>query len=399
MTKQQWIAVCVLCAAAPACQRGRDDARRSNPDMPVQGADGSGPRAAIPASVKEVAVPKAEDPMKEADRDMQDVLTELQALGPKPIETLSAADARKQPTPSDAVKALLTKQGKSADPEAVSKVQERAIPGRAGPIPIRVYTPAGSGPFPVVVYYHGGGFVIATNDTYDASARALTNAAQAVVVSVEYRKAPEHKFPAAHEDALAAYRWVTSHTAALGGDVNRIAVAGESAGGNLAANVAIQARDQQLRQPVHVLLIYPVASSNLSSESYEKYRDAKPLDKAMMAWFTEQYFNSPADAHDPRISLIDAKLVGLPPTTIINAEIDPLAWDGEQLAKRLEAAEVPVKQKTYAGVTHEFFGMGAVVADARVAEEFAGERLKSGFDAAAERAKTAQTEPKRRAAE
>ena len=130
-----------------------------------------------------------------------------------------------------------------------------------------------------------------------------------------------------------------------------------------------------------MLLIYPIASSTTSSESYAKYADARPLNKAMMGWFTGHYFRSPADAQDPRINLVAAKLIGLPETTIINAEIDPLLSDGEELAKKLKEAEVPVKQKTYGGVTHEFFGMGATVGDAKDAMELACDRLKASFAA------------------
>lgn len=140
-----------------------------------------------------------------ADPQMKTVLDELTALEGKPIKTLSADDAREQPTPADAVMQVLKKQGRSTDPEPVGNVDDRKIPGPDGSIPIRIYTPQGAGPFPVIVYYHGGGWVIATIDTYDSSARALANAAHAVVVAVEYRKAPEHRFPVAHEDAYAAY--------------------------------------------------------------------------------------------------------------------------------------------------------------------------------------------------
>ncbi|HYQ15784.1 MAG TPA: alpha/beta hydrolase [Polyangiaceae bacterium] len=390
MANFKGLSVFVLGAAAAIGCRKPEDAARTQPElMKARGPDSVDSKEMPKPGMKQEAVPVVEDPMKHADDDMAAVLAELKALNGKPIESLSAAEARKQPTPTDAVQALLKKQGKSVAPEAVSKVQDRTIAASTGSLPVRIYTPAGADALPVVVYFHGGGFVIADNDVYDATPRALANGAQAIVVSVEYRKAPEHKFPAAHDDAVAAYRWVVKNAASFGGDGKRFAVAGESAGGNLAENVAIAARDDHELQPLHVLLVYPVASDNLSSDSYAKYRDAKPLNKAMMAWFTEQYFRTPADAHDPRISLIDAKLAGLPETTIINAEIDPLRWDGEQLAKKLELAEVPVKQKTYAGVTHEFFGMGAAVSDAQDAVKFASQRLKDSFEVAAKRVETA----------
>lgn len=173
-------------------------------------------------------------PPAKPDADMQAVLDQLAALGGKPIETLTAVEARKQPTPADAVKALLKKQGKSADPQRVGKVESRMIGGAVGQIPAKVYWPAGNGPFPVVVYFHGGGWVIADADVYDATPRALVNLAHCVVVSVNYRRGPEHKFPAAHDDANAAYAWVLKNAASVNGDPAKVAVVGESAGGNLA---------------------------------------------------------------------------------------------------------------------------------------------------------------------
>ena len=166
-----------------------------------------------------------------ADPQMKAVLDSLAALHPKPIETLSAAEARKQPGPPDAVKALLKKRGQSIAPLPVSAVQDRTVPGQSGAIPARVYTPEGTGPFPVVIYFHGGGWVIANINAYDASCRALCRDAKAVVVSVGYREAPEHKFPAAHEDSYAATQYIMKNADQFGGDPNRVAVAGESAGG------------------------------------------------------------------------------------------------------------------------------------------------------------------------
>ncbi|MGV3526246.1 MAG: alpha/beta hydrolase [Candidatus Sericytochromatia bacterium] len=313
------------------------------------------------------------------DAQMQAVLTTLGGLGGKPIEYLTPAQARQQPTPADAVKKLLEKQGKPTDPEAVGSVTNRIIPGPGGALPIRIYKPAGQGPFPVVVYYHGGGWVIATNDTYDASARALTRAAQAAVVAVEYRKAPEHKFPAAHNDAFAAYQWVLANASSFSGDSQRVAVAGESAGGNLAANVSLMARDKGIRKPLHQVLVYPVADNNMNAVSYQQNAKAKPLNKAMMGWFMQHALSSPAQSADPRLSLVDASLRGLPATTLITAEIDPLRTEGMLLGEKLKAAGVPVDARLYTGVAHEFFGMGAVVDKAKEAVNQAGANLKAAF--------------------
>jgi len=167
--------------------------------------------------------------------------------------------------------------------------------------------------------------------------------------------------------------------ASFGGDPKRVAVAGESAGGSLAANVSIRARDAKVQMPVHQLLVYPVAQTATNTEAYIEWGNAQPLDKASMEWFVKNY-TKPADLSDARLNLVSAKLEGLPKTTIVLAEIDPLRSDGELLADRLKAAGVDVDTKTYEGVTHEFFGTGAVVADAKSAEEYAGDRLKDAFE-------------------
>ncbi len=317
----------------------------------------------------------------EADRQMQAVLDQHAALNGKPIETLSPSEARRQPTPADAVAALMKKNGTEA-PKSTVTTADRNVKGAAGDLPARVYTPAGAtGAKPALLYFHGGGFVIADKDVYDSSARALAEAGECVVLSVDYRLAPEHKFPAAHDDAIAAYRWLIDNAATIGVDPKRIAVGGESAGANLAANVAIAARDQGIQAPVHALLVYPMASSDMQAPSYQENANAKPLNKAMMTWFGEHYFRTPADAKDPRIDLVAANLKGLPPTTIITAEIDPLRSGDEQLAAKLKAADVTVGHQHYDGVTHEFFGMGAVVDEAKDAVAYAGKELKKSFGA------------------
>lgn len=317
--------------------------------------------------------------MAPPDPQMQAVLDQLAALGAKPVEQLTVQQARAQPSPADAVRALLQKMGRSTAPEPVGSVQDRTVPGPAGPIPVRVYTPRGTGPFPVIVYYHGGGWVIATTDTYDASARALTNAARAVLVSVEYRKGPEHRFPAAHDDAFAAYQWVLANAASIGGDPRRVATAGESAGGGLAVEVAMMARDRRVQLPVHVLSVYPIADGDTQSPSYVQNALAKPLSRAGMQWFFRNYPRSPADLRDPRVSLLRADLRGLPPTTIVNAQIDPLLSDGQELAAALRAAGVQTDARVWSGVTHEFFGMGAVVDKAGEAVQFGAAGLRRGF--------------------
>lgn len=238
----------------------------------------------------------------------------------------------------------------------------------------------GAEDLPIIVYFHGGGWVIANLNVYDGSARALANQAKALVVSVHYRQGPEDKFPAAHDDAIAAYSYIVENAQQWGGDAERLAVAGESAGGNLALNVAIAARDQQLTTPDAVLAVYPVAGSDLNTPSYIANQNAIPLGKADIEWFVGNYLNSMDQAKDPRIDIVGAAdLEGLPPVTIVSAEIDPLHSEGMLLADKLEEAGVEVNYQNWNGVTHEFFGMAAVVPDAKAAQEFAGEHLRASF--------------------
>lgn len=311
--------------------------------------------------------------------EMQAVIEKLASYGDKPIPELTAQQARKNHTPTDAVMDLM-KENNIPMPVMAVDTMGKDIPADGGNIHIRVYTPkTGKGPFPVIVYYHGGGFVIANLDVYDAAPKALSEKVGAVVVSVAYRLAPEHKFPTAHNDAFAAYQWVVDNAASLNGDPKKIAVAGESAGGNLAVNMAIMARDKAIKTPVAILAVYPVAGSDMNTPSYQKNAASKPLDKPMMGWFVKNYLNSMAEGKDPRINLVAANLKSLPPTTIITAEYDPLQSEGMQLAEKLKAAGVTADLKNYDGVTHEFFGMAAIVPQARDAQTYAAEQLKKAF--------------------
>lgn len=379
--------VAVAALGGAACEKPKNEAPEPG-TSPARTAGSNETRSADikPATTGTSKLPEPKDPLAAADADMKKVLTELGALGAKPLGSLTPEEARKQPTPADAVKKVLEKEGKPTAPLEMAKVENKKIPGGAqGLIDARIYTPKldaksdAKKPLPVIAYWHGGGFVIADLDVYDASPRALATEAGAIVVSLDYRRAPEHKFPAAHDDAFAGYQWVVKNASSFGGDPKRIAVAGESAGGNLATNVAIMARDKGAPMPVHQLLVYPIAQTNMSTESYRDWGNAKPLDKGGMVWFFDKYTRTPEDTKDTRINLVAAKLQGLPKTTIILAEIDPLRSDGELLAQKLKAAGVDVDTKTYEGVTHEFFGMGAVVSDAKAATAYAGSRLQEGF--------------------
>jgi acetyl esterase/lipase len=290
--------------------------------------------------------------------------------------------ARANPTIADAVEMLLKKQGRSTRPEdRIPSITARdtTVQGAVGPLPATVYTPPGSGPLPVIVYFHGGGWVIADRRAYDGGARGLAQAAQAIVVSVDYRRAPENPFPAAWDDALAAYRYVLDNATQWGGNPHHVALAGESAGGNLALATAIAARDIGLQAPAHVLAVYPVAQMNLDTESHLENAFALPLNRAMVRWFVDKVTTSREQLQDPRLNLVDARLAGLPEVTIINARIDPLRSDGARLEDALRAAHVEVERRDFEGVTHEFFGCGAVLAKAREAQVYAGDRLLASF--------------------
>lgn len=313
------------------------------------------------------------------DAQMKAVLDELAAFDAPPIDKLSPENARNLPSAADAVIGVLAKQGKPAV-EMVGDISHQLIPGPEGDLLARVYLPKGSGPFPVLVYFHGGGWVIANIGTYDASCRALTNAANCIVVSVAYRQAPEHKFPAAAEDAYAATQWVIANAAKLKGDPMRVAVGGESAGGNLAAVTCLMARDRQGKMPVHQMLIYPVTNYAFDTPSYQENANASPLNKAGMQWFWRQYLNSESDGSNPYASPLRAEnLRGLPPATVITADIDPLRSEGQAYAQRLKEAGTAVKATNYTNVSHEFFGMGAVVKKAKQAVNEAAAGLRSGF--------------------
>jgi len=312
-----------------------------------------------------------------AETHMQKVLDALASLGGKPIETLTPEEARKQPTPADAVKKVLTDEKKSTAPEPGVTVKDMMVKGPNGEFPVHIYTPEGKGPFPVMVYYHGGGFVIADTMTYDASPRALAKMAKAIIVSADYHRAPENKFPAAPNDAYAAYTWTLEHAKEFNGDPARVAVGGESAGGNLATVVSIMARDKKATMPLAQILVYPVVDNDMTRPSYVQNAAAKPLSKPMMEWFFKYYA---ADPKSPMaLPLKNADLKGLPPATVIGAEIDPLMSEGKAYADALQKAGVKVNYKLYKGVTHEFFGMGAVVPEAKNAEQFAADGLMKAF--------------------
>lgn len=343
------------------------------------------PAPATPATdAGDIATSDDSGAMERSNAEMKLVLEELGELRVQPFHELTVEEARTQPAANDAVAGVLRDEGRSTLPEPVAGTRDITIPGPGGDLRARVYFPAGEGPFPIIVYFHGGGWVVADLRNYDAGARALVNQAEAIVVSVDYRQGPEDRFPAFHDDALATYVYAVENGGGWNGDTTRVALAGESAGGNLAVATAMAARDGALQAPVGIVSVYPIAGVDMDTPSYIENQNAKPLGRADMMWFTEHALTDEAMT-DPRIDIIGrADVSGLPPTVIINAEIDPLLSDGEMLAEKLEAAGVDVDQRTWDGVAHEFFGMGAVVPEALEAQAFAGEHLRRWFEATTE---------------
>ncbi|HVF81784.1 MAG TPA: alpha/beta hydrolase [Flavisolibacter sp.] len=312
-------------------------------------------------------------------KQMQAVIETLDTIAPRPLHQLTPQQARLQPSAADAAMRVMRNFAIPMPPMNVDTVG-RDIPVTGGTIHLRIYTPrTGKASYPMIVYYHGGGWVIATIDTYNASSQALAEKADAVLVSVEYRKGPEYKFPTAHNDAFAAYKWTLRNASTIKGDSTKIAVAGESAGGNLAITVGMMARDSGVRKPVHAVAVYPVASGDPATPSKLQYTMAKPLSTPDLPWFLMHYLNNPAEAANPLISLVNANLNGLPKTTIIAAEIDPLLSEGKMLDDKLRAAGVQTTYRLFTGVTHEFFGMASVLPEARDAQNLAADELKKAW--------------------
>ncbi len=292
------------------------------------------------------------------------------AAGPA-LETLSPADARALTSTTFGMLA--------GSAEEVGKMENRKIPGPAGEIPVRIYTPAGSGPFPLLVFYHGGGWVIGDLNSHDSACRQLTNRARCVTVAVDYRLAPENKFPAAAEDCYAATVWAADHARELGADPSRLAVGGDSAGGNLSAVVSIMARDKGKPAIKFQLLIYPATDGALDTYSHQTFKDYFLTDKAVQ-YFWSHYVRGEADRKDPIASPALAKShAGLPPALIITAEFDPLRDEGEAYGEKLRAAGVPVTVTRYDGMIHGFFTMTGVLDQGKKAVEQASEALRKVF--------------------
>jgi len=293
------------------------------------------------------------------DPQVRVFLDELESLGAPPLHTL---------TPEQARPVVVEDSAKLGKPEPVGKVEDRTLPGPLGEIPIRIYTPHGPGPFPTLVYYHGGGWVVCDIETHDRLCSSITNAANCIVVSVDYRLAPEHKYPAAVDVAYAAAEWVFVHVETLGGDAGRIALGGDSAGGNLAAVVPMMARDRGAFRPGLQVLIYPVTDFNLDTPSYHNNAEGFMLTREDMRWFWGHYLTRDEQGAEPYASPLRAEdLSRLPPALVITAEYDVLLDEGEAYAARLREAGVSVTLTRYDGMIHGFVRHTGQFDKARVA--------------------------------
>jgi len=264
----------------------------------------------------------------------------------------------------------------------LARIENRKIPGPAGEIPVRIYQPHGAGVKPVLVYLHGGGWVIGSLDSYDATCRELAEGAGCVVVSVDYRLAPEHRYPAAPEDCHAAVKWVAANAASLGADPKRLAVGGDSAGGNLSAVVSQMARDKGGPAIHFQLLIYPVTDADFTRRSYVDNADGYLLTTAAMHWFWDHYLPAKSQRAEPYASpLRAADLSGLPPAWVCTAEFDPLRDEGEAYAQRLQQAGVSTTLTRFDGLIHGFISMGVAAPNAQAAVDEAVAALKKGLGA------------------
>lgn len=303
------------------------------------------------------------------------ILDQMAAAGMIPLRAETAELARRQ---------FETMALAGRNPEPVGRTEDRRIPGPAGDIPIRVYAPEGAGPFPALVYFHGGGWVLGGIESHDDLCRILTNRIRCVTVAVDYRLAPEHKFPAAAEDAYAATRWVAQNAAAIGADAARIATGGDSAGGNLATVAALMARNRGGPAIVHQVLIYPATDAAMDTASYRTNADGYFLTRADMIWFWQQYVASDADRSNPQASPLRARdLRGLPAALIVTADLDPLRDEGEAYGVRLRQAGVPVTCTRYDGAIHGFVSFSSVAEIGKHGIEQITAALRTAFGTAA----------------
>jgi acetyl esterase len=302
------------------------------------------------------------------DPDAQRVLDLIRESGRPPYETLEPAAARE-----------LYRKGRTVlqpEPPPVALVRDLNAPTPHGAVPLRLYRGAGTkdgAALPALVFLHGGGWVFGDLDTHDGPCRMLANAARCVVVSVDYRLAPEHKFPAAFDDSVAATAWIADNAAALGIDPTRLAVGGDSAGGNLAAAVCLWARERGAPKLCFQLLVYPALDMGMTADSHRVHTHGLPLTHATAAWFRDLYLRQVDDQADWRASPLRAADVGgLPPAYVLTAGYDPLCSEGELFAQRLRAAGGAVTHRHLPDQIHGFMTMGRIIAAALPAIDDAG---------------------------
>lgn len=337
----------------------------------------------LAANGEPTVMPSAEGGSPTVDRldaDMRHVLSVLGQMGGKPIETLRTPEARAQPRLDMALRRILRD---SHDEQGIG-MEMRLIPGPSGDIRARIYAPLGEGQGqrPVILYFHPGAFVLGDVDHYDATPRTLSQRTGAIVVSSHYRQAPEHRFPAAHEDAFAAWNWVREHAGSLGGDLSRLAIVGEGSGANLAVNVALRSKSAGGRLPIHLGLVTPMATLTFDLPSHLEVVEGGPFQTETFKWAARKLLRNRDDARDPRLELIErADLGGLPPATIILAQADPLRSEGEALSDQLRRSGVWVDTTTYDGVTHGFFGLYQIVNKAMFAQGQLARNLNAAFGA------------------
>jgi acetyl esterase len=306
--------------------------------------------------------------VKTLDPQAREVMNYLTGLGLPEIDRISPSEARRQYRNTRA----------ALRPPApdLFEVRDLAAEGSAGAISLRLYRPA-EGVLPALVYFHGGGWVVGDLETHDVVCRQIALQARAVVIAVDYRLAPEHPFPAAVEDAWSATTWVAAHAAELGIDAKRLAVGGDSAGGGLAAVVALMARDSRKLRLTLQVLVYPVTDLRAESASYSNYAEGYFLTRAAMQWYIAQYAPTPQAIEDWRASPLRAPWVhGVAPALIIAAELDPLCDEGEAYARRLQGARVPVEYQRLDGMIHGFLTMGGRIDAANRAVSIIANALK-----------------------
>lgn len=307
------------------------------------------------------------------DPKIEALLAEMAKDDSPPVEALSPVEARA------GVNDRVAETGGEVMP--VASIENRTLDGQDGPISVRIYTPEGDGPFPVLAYFHGGGWVICNTGTHDAPCSKVCKYANCIVVSVDYRLSPEHKYPAANNDAYNTVLWLAKNGQTIDADPTRIAVGGDSAGGNMSAVTALRCRGQNGPKLAMQLLIYPVTDLlNMDNATYTAYGENYFLTKKMMEWFRGHYLNSLEEAKTPDVSPLFAKsLANLPPALVITAEFDPLREEGEAYAKRLAEEGVPVQCSRYNGMIHPFWSMQGVTDAADTACREAADALRKAF--------------------